>query len=688
VIALVQHLDGVDFHAACRTLAGDPGAIKPKVLGAIKPKVNGRGHTSTVAEEIPVATFEYHDEAGNVVFATERIEFWNPNGTAVLKDGGKPKKSFRQKRPDPDRPGEWINNVDGVRVIPYRLPQVIEAIANGHPIVIVEGEGKCDLLAEWNIAATCNAGGSCKWRLEHSEHLRGADVIIIPDNDEAGYKHLEQVGASLHGAAARVRVLMLPGLPQKGDVIDWAKAGGTREQLDALIEQAPDWVPLTPVSKEEAEKKKAAEAEEGQLAKLAQMPEGIAAAREARRLAKELNVLRSDIDAEIRARRQDQIAPLQGYWVVEPAESPADGDDLIRDIIRKLRKHVVCSKEDMLTIALWIMLAWVHEDAAIYSPILVATSAEPESGKTTTLSLIAMLVPKAISSVEISKAALYRSIKVWQPSFIIDEFDTVLASAIGDQSELRSVINSGHTRGQGVVRCITDEHKPELFSTFCPKAIGMVGRKLPSATLSRCIFIELRRRKPGESIEKFKHEDDAELRDLRRRLRRWAMDNADTLADATPSMPDKFDNRRADNWRLQFAIADLSSNGKVVDTEWHEGDATDWGDRARAAAVKIEASGDSRTAKVKLLADIKAISESVDDTVIASASLADKLGADPEGEWHEFGRNKKPITVNALARMLKEHKIFPEQVRPRHLGGEQVRGYKFSAFEEAWSRYL
>ena len=71
VIALVQHLDGVDFHAACRTLAGDPGAIKPKV--------NGKGHASTVAQESTVAEFPYHDEAGTVVFATERIEFWNPD---------------------------------------------------------------------------------------------------------------------------------------------------------------------------------------------------------------------------------------------------------------------------------------------------------------------------------------------------------------------------------------------------------------------------------------------------------------------------------------------------------------------------------------------------------------------------------------------------------------------------------
>src|SRR5262249_11101064 len=273
-----------------------------------------------------------------------------------------------------------------------------------------------------------------------------------------------------------------------------------------------------------------------------------------------------------------------------PWPEVADGDALIRDIIRKLQKHVVCSHECALTATLWVMLSWVHDEVAVHSPILVVTSAEPESGKTTLLGILSLLAPRAISSVEISKAALYRSIRVWQPSFVIDEFDSVLDSVEGDKAELRSVINSGHTRNQGVLRCITDEHKPELFSTFAPKCLGLVGRKLPATTLSRCNFIEVRRRKKDEPIEKFQHQDDKELADLRSRLLRWSLDNAETLRNVSPSMPDTFDNRRADNWRLQFAIADLAGD--------------DWGEQARAAAVKIERSSDTTTDGVRLLADI------------------------------------------------------------------------------------
>ena len=54
---------------------------------------------------------------------------------------------------------------------------------------------------------------------------------MLPDNDEAGRNHAQQVAQSLHGIAESVRVVELPGLPPKGDVSDWIAAGGTKEEL-------------------------------------------------------------------------------------------------------------------------------------------------------------------------------------------------------------------------------------------------------------------------------------------------------------------------------------------------------------------------------------------------------------------------------------------------------------------------
>jgi Protein of unknown function (DUF3631) len=631
--------------------------------------VNGKDH---VRGKNKVIEFPYQDENGNVLFVVERRE------TPIL-NGGKPDKKIKQKRADPDHPGKWLWNVEGVRVVPYCLPQLIEALADDHPVLIVEGEPKVDLLWSWNVAATCNAGGAGKWKPEHAAFLRGADVVLVPDHDEAGWKHIQTVGASLVGVAKRIRVLVLPNAKPKDDVIDWAKAGGTREQLDALIEQAQEWKPQTEEAEQEAEQteeeKAKAKALEDQLLDALAKAEGLDYARRRKEAAKELEVSTRDIDTEVNRRREDaQVAPLYGHWIVEPWPEPVEGDSLLRDIIKRIKRHVIISDDGALTIALWIMLSWVHDEIATHSPILDITSAEPESGKSTTMSLVAFLMPKCIASVEASEAAIYRAIKRWSPSFCFDEFDSILAD--DDKAALRSVINSGHTRGQGVLRCIGDDKVPELFPTFAPKAIGMVGRKLPPATLSRCIFVELRRRKRDEAVEKFGHVDDNELADLRRRLRRWALDNQETLRDAKPSMPQELQNRRADNWQLQLAIADLCSG------------AENFGEKARAAAIKIEGKADNKTIGVRLLADIKALFDAdLKTPCMHSADIVKKLVDDSEKSWGEAFRGK-PLTQNRLARALGSYTppIISQNVTPP--GGTEAKGYRRSDFEEAWAIYV
>lgn len=667
VIQLVEHLDGVDFTTACTTLAGPP------------PKANGKTNGKDTSKKVVVASFEYLDQNGGVAFAVDRIQFQKPDGSYVLKDG-KPDKAFRQRRPDPDHPGRWINNVTGAPVVPYRLPQVLEAIATGQPVLIVEGEGKADLLSSWNVAATCCAGGAKKWKPEHSEFLRGADVVLLPDNDGVGWEHVNLVGSSLSGIAKRIRVLALADAKAKDDVIDWAKAGGTREQLDAALEAAPDFKPLDDeeIDKHAADERADAKAREDELlAKLEKAEPGLAYRRQRDEVAKELKVGKGDIEAELKRRRE--AAPLFGHWIVEPWPDLADGDALLRDIIRRIRRHVICSADDALVIALWIVFSWIHEEVATHSPILLVTSAEPESGKTTLLSIVSYLAPRAIASVEISGAALYRSIQLWRPSFIVDEFDSVLSGTDDDKQTLRSIINSGHVRGQGVIRCEGDDKRPERFETFAPKALGMIGKKLPPATLGRCIIVELQRRLKNEAIDRFAHQDDAELGDLRRRLRRWSMDSADALS-GDVSTP--FDNRRADNWRLLLGIADLCSGVE------------EWGDKARAAAVKLESSTDTTSPQVQCVIHIKRIFEEDKCEAILSATLVVRLKEDLEAPWAEWNRGKG-LSQKGLADLLGGRRrgqgnrggfgIYSVDV---HLPGDiHGKGYHRSQFEQIWLRY-
>src|SRR5262249_13613499 len=156
--------------------------------------------------------------------------------------------------------------------------------------------------------------------------------------------------------------------------------------------------------------------------------------------------------------------------------------------------------------------------------------------------------------VDLSEAALFRSIELWNPTLLIDEADVLLA----ENEPLRAVINAGWTRGATVLRCIGDEKTPHAFSVFCPRVLGMKGDRLPDTTLSRCIDNELKRKRATDAIEHFRVIDDAGLKELRSQALRWSIDIAESLKGAEPQMPKGFDNRLGDNFRLLLAIADLA----------------------------------------------------------------------------------------------------------------------------------
>ena len=143
-------------------------------------------------------------------------------------------KSFRQRRPDGS--GGWLWNMDGITRVPYRLPEI-----TAHPNVnlfVVEGEKDVDRLFAEGLLATCNVGGAGKWHPSFGSFFAGRKVCLLPDNDDAGRAHMQDVARSLDGVAKAVRWLDLPDLPPKGDVSDWLDAGGTVETLRALANGA------------------------------------------------------------------------------------------------------------------------------------------------------------------------------------------------------------------------------------------------------------------------------------------------------------------------------------------------------------------------------------------------------------------------------------------------------------------
>ena len=173
-----------------------------------------------------VATYDYVDETGAVLFQVCRLD----------------PKDFRQRHSNGK--GDWIWNLTGVRRVVYHLDE-LAAAANGTggappdahwgPVFIVEGEKDADRLRQWNLLATCNPMGAGKWAADYNEYFRNANVVVIPDNDEAGRQHANDVARHLLPLADTVKILPML-VPEKGDVSDAITDGLTQSELLELVE--------------------------------------------------------------------------------------------------------------------------------------------------------------------------------------------------------------------------------------------------------------------------------------------------------------------------------------------------------------------------------------------------------------------------------------------------------------------
>lgn len=182
--------------------------------------------------------YPYRDEVGAVVFEKVRYE---PKG-------------FSQRRPDGRGGYTW--NLNGVRLVPFRLPELRAATEAGETVYLTEGEKGALSLVGLGITAT-TTGGAKSWRKEHAQFFNNVRVVITPDNDQAGREYARVAGLDLVTIAAEVRVLELPGLPGGGDPFDFVAAGGAVEQLDDLTAEAPTFTEWAKTKAEKSESRDA-----------------------------------------------------------------------------------------------------------------------------------------------------------------------------------------------------------------------------------------------------------------------------------------------------------------------------------------------------------------------------------------------------------------------------------------------
>ena len=282
--------------------------------------------------------------------------------------------------------------------------------------------------------------------------------------------------------------------------------------------------------------------------------------------AKALGAVRvGTLDAEVAKRRPEGAADKDPdgdalFAELELWPHEVNGEELLDLLVEVFGRYAILPAEAAPILALWVAHAHAH-DAASISPILAIQSPEKRCGKTTVLTLVQALTPRALPTSNITSAALFRAVERWGPTLLLDEADTFLR----ENEELRGVLNSGHYRLSAyVIRTVGDDHTPSTFRTWAPKAIALIDA-LSDTLADRSITVPLRRKRPDEQIERMRLDRMDEFKPLCRQAARWAVDNLDVLRAADPDVPAELHDRAADNWRSMIAIAD-QAGGHWPDT--------------------------------------------------------------------------------------------------------------------------
>ncbi|NDF10104.1 MAG: hypothetical protein EB058_15625, partial [Proteobacteria bacterium] len=180
-----------------------------------------------------VCYYTYTDETGTPVHRVERREATDATGAR--------RKDFPQSH--------WNGTgwSSGTKPLPtlrlYHLPDIIAAANQAGAVWYCEGEKDADRLRSLGLVATTNAKETETLDRLDVTPLQGYNVCILVDNDDPGRKTADNVARKI-ATVARVKILALPGLPEKGDVSDWLDAGtGTVDDLWELMSATPEWQP-------------------------------------------------------------------------------------------------------------------------------------------------------------------------------------------------------------------------------------------------------------------------------------------------------------------------------------------------------------------------------------------------------------------------------------------------------------
>jgi len=438
------------------------------------------------------ATYDYKDEEGNLLYQVVRY-----------KPKGFPREIGRY----------WIWNMKGVNPVPYHLPEIIQAI---EPVLIVEGEKDVENLRRMGFIATTSPMGSGKWKPSYNKYLKDKEVILIPDNDQPGYQHCQNIGQSLWGIAKKIKWLELPGLEEKEDISDWIEKGNTKEKLLQLIEGAPKFVP------EKYDKKR----------RTGKTSDSILKDRTKSIVPDLIHLVGEDDKTkylfckggqwhieEYIVKDNRRYSPKQNLPIkilnpnILKRSFDLDISRLATEIDAFIKSYLEMPFDsDYLILSMWVFHTYIIEKFNT-TPILYFYGVK-ETGKSRAGEVLSELAFRAQRLTSLTEATLFRSVELFKPALIIDEIKLL---GKGGNQGLADLIKTTYKRGLKVSRINLNkygEDQIEYYDTFTPLVI-CTTESIPDIIESRCILFIMQKNSNPQIERKI---DMKWANDLRERL--------------------------------------------------------------------------------------------------------------------------------------------------------------------------
>lgn len=623
---------------------------------AITEKQRNQGYQSN-------GLYQYTDTDGNILYVRLRMD--NASGDKWIRPLSR------------DDAGNWTQLKEPTFTEGKPLYH-LHLIANNpdKPVWLVEGEKCADALTKLGLIAT-TSGGATSAKDANWQILAGREVVIWPDNDQAGLQYANDARTKLTSLNATIKQIDIDqlNLAIKGDCVDWLQQfdqfngrNATKADVEALPLIADTH--SEPISEclTASDANVLPQTDNDIVAWLATL-KMIDYDRARTDQAKALKIRPATLDSMVKAEREKLKQDDSPFADIEPWHEAIDPAQLLDDITHTIQRFIVLDKHQAQTAALWVSACWFI-DVISFAPFALINAPERACGKTQLLTLMGRLAPRTLQASGISPAALYRTIEKYQPTLFIDEIETVLK----DNEPLRGIFNAGYSRDSSIiVRCVGDDLEPKPFNIWGMKAIaGINAIKLADTVTSRAIVFELRRKTAGEKVERLRRAEVGLFETLASKLARFADDYTNEVKQACPALPDALGDREQDNFEPLLQIASVAGDH--------------WPDTALNAALRLSGATQTPISSAnELLADIQEVFEAKQVIKITTTELINTLCEDTEKSWATYNRGKQ-LSPKQLSNKLKGYGITSKTIRINPY--ETAKGFEADQFNDAFARYL